>query len=385
MKKLKILFISRSYPNQNNPVKGVFVREQAKAISLYGDVAVITDQRVTSIGNRLFKVYEERDGEVSVMRLQYRKLPIPKISYFIYCIGVFYAFRKVLRKGFFPDIIHAHFYEAGVLAVLIGRIYKIPTVITEHYSGFSLKTVRKLGKQKARFALNKADLIITVSKALKNSIQAYGIKNRFTVVPNVVKTDLFYLKTKKKQYTCKNILLVALLKPIKGIPYLLKSLSNLAKERTDFSIDIIGDGPKREEYEKLAFTLGINNKVTFHGIKTKEEVARFMQNADFFVLPSIWEGLPCVLIESMASGLPIVATNVGGIPEIINKKTGVLVPPNNVKALSKAIDYMLDHYKEYSNREIALYAKNRFSYEMIAKALFNIYKRLLKEKGEASN
>jgi glycosyltransferase involved in cell wall biosynthesis len=385
MKKLKILFISRSYPNQNNPVKGVFVREQAKAISLYGDVAVITDQRVISPGNRLFKVHEERDGEVSVMRLQYRKLPIPKISYFIYCIGVFCAFRKALRKGFFPDIIHAHFYEAGVLAVLIGKIYKIPTVITEHYSGFFLKTVRRLGKQKARFALNKADLIITVSKALKNSIQDYGIKNRFTVVPNVVKTDLFYLKTKKKKDTCKNILLVALLKPIKGIPYLLKSLSNLAKERTDFSIDIIGDGPKKEEYEKLAFTLGINNKVAFHGIKTKEEIARFMQNADFFVLPSIWEGLPCVLIESMASGLPIVATNVGGIPEIINKKTGVLVPPSNVKALSKAIDYMLDHYKEYSNREIALYAKNRFSYEMIAKALFNIYKSLLKEKGKASN
>lgn len=385
MKKLKILFISRSYPNQNNPLKGVFVREQAKAVSLYGDVTVLTDQGVVSPSKKLFKVLEEKEGEVSVMRLKYRKLPVPKISYLIYFIGVFYAFTKILRNGFYPDIIHAHFYEAGVLAVLIGKLYKIPTVITEHYSGFSLKTVRRLGKQKARFALNKADLIITVSKALKNSIQSYGIKNHFTVVPNVVKTDLFCLKTKKEKNNCKKILLVALLNPIKGIPYLLKSLSNLAKERTDFSLDIIGDGPKREEYEKLAFTLGINKKVKFHGIKTKEEVAQFMQNADFFVLPSIWESLPCVLIESMASGLPIVATNVGGIPEVINKKTGILVPPSNVKALSEAIDYMLDHYKEYSNREIALYAKKRFSYEMIAKTLFNIYKRLLKEKIETSN
>jgi len=380
MKKLKILFISRSYPNRSNPVRGVFVREQANAVSLYGDVMVLTIQGVVSPVKGLYEVYEGKEGRFSIMRLQYRKLPIPKISYFFYFVGVFYAFRKLLRKGFLPDIIHAHFYEAGVLAVLIGKLYKIPTVITEHYSGFSLRTVRGFGKQKARFALNKADLIMTVSEALRKSIQSYGIQNYFKVVPNVVGTDLFYPKTKEEKHNCKRLLLVALFKPIKGIPYLLESLSDLAKERNDFFLDIIGDGPKREEYERFAFKLGIDKKVKFHGIKTREEVAQFMRNADFFVLPSIWESLPCVLIEAMASGLPIVATNVGGIPEIINEKTGVLVPPRNVKALAEAISYMLNHYKEYSKRDIALYAKKRFSYEVVAKTLFEIYKRVLKRR-----
>jgi len=114
--------------------------------------------------------------------------------------------------------------------------------------------------QKARFALNKADLIITVSKALKRSIQSYGIQNSFRVVPNVVRTNLFYPKIKRGEKTHKRLLFVALFRPLKGIPDLLESLSNLAKKRNDFSLDIIGDGPKREEYEKLAFKLALTRR-----------------------------------------------------------------------------------------------------------------------------
>jgi len=103
-----------------------------------------------------------------------------------------------------------------------------------------------------------------------------------------------------------------------------------------------------------------------------------MRNADFFVLPSLWESLPCVLIESMASGIPVVATNVGGIPEIINKKTGILIPPKNEKTLTQTIDYMLDHCNSYSKRDIAKYAQKKFSYEVVAKTLLEIYKEALK-------
>ena len=382
MKKLKVLFVTRSYPDQNNPVKGIFIREQASAISSYVDLMVLAASSAASPIKGLYSACYETEDDFNILRLQYRKLPIPKISYLFYFFGVLYAFRKLIRGGFSPDIIHAHFYEAGLLAVLIGKLYKIPTIITEHYSGFPRKTVRRFGKQKARFALNKADLIITVSKALRKSIQSYGIQNCFKVVPNVVSTDLFSPKTKEEKHNCKRLLLVARLKPIKGIPYLLKSLSNLAKERNDFFLDIIGDGPKREEYERFAFKLRIDKMVKFHGIKIKEEVAQFMRKADFLILSSIWESSPCVLIESIASGLPVVATKVGGIPEIINKKSGILVPPRNVKALTDAINYMLNHCNEYSKSDIALYAKEKFSYEVIAKTLFNIYKRVLKIKND---
>ena len=120
--------------------------------------------------------------------------------------------------------------------------------------------------------------------------------------------------------------------------------------------------------------------MNFHGLKTKGEIAQFMRNADVFVLSSIWENLPCVLIEAMASGLPIIATKICGIPEIMNKKTGIMVPPKNKEALSSAISYMLDHVQDYSKEQIASYAKREFSLEVSGKQFDNIYKELLNKK-----
>jgi len=153
--------------------------------------------------------------------------------------------------------------------------------------------------------------------------------------------------------------------------------------RIGASTKSFGDGPNRSEYEELTNKLGLRDIVSFHGLKTKQEVAEFMRQCDFFVLSSLWENLPCVLIEAMASGLPIVATKVGGIHEIINEKVGVLVPPKDVKALTEAIDHMLDHYQDYSAREIAEYAFDRFSYEAVGRQLNEIYKELIANKKQS--
>lgn len=95
------------------------------------------------------------------------------------------------------------------------------------------------------------------------------------------------------------------------------------------------------------------------------------------MLPSLGETFGVVYIEAMASGLPIVATNVSGIPEIVNKDTGILVPPKNIDALAEAIDYMLDHYKDYSPMEISKYTEDRFSYKAVGKLLNCIYENII--------
>jgi len=202
-----------------------------------------------------------------------------------------------------------------------------------------------------------------------------------TIPPNVVNTEMFYPSSNKdkRKTKRKKILIVALLKPIKGIPYVLEALSQIKSKRSDFILDIVGDGPKRREYEELTIRLGLNGFVKFHGLKSKQKVAEFMRNSNFFVLPSVWDNLPCVLIEAMASGLPIVATDVGGVREILDRSGGILIPSENVEALINAIEYMLDNHNRYSSMDIAKYARERFSYEAIGKMLDKIYRQQVRK------
>jgi glycosyltransferase involved in cell wall biosynthesis len=96
--------------------------------------------------------------------------------------------------------------------------------------------------------------------------------------------------------------------------------------------------------------------VMFHGILCKENVAKAMRVCDFFVLPSIWENMPVVLIEAMACGKPVIATDVGGVKEVIDKESGRLVPPKDSHALEREIENMLDNFVEYDSEKIAIRA-----------------------------
>ena len=377
-RKLRVLFLPAWYPTAKNPVAGIFIMEHAKAVSLYNDVIVLYSEETGKGVKGLYEtISDEIEDGIRTIRIKHKKSPLPKTSIFIYIWSIFAAVRKLLKEGWVPDIIHAHVYSAGVPAVILGKIYKIPVVVTEHWTAFPRHALRKSDVLKARFAMNRAKIILPVSKDLEGAIKYYGIRNRFRVVPNVVNTEIFYPSLNKNTSDKKRILLVSLLSPIKGIPYLLQALAQLKEKRKDFVLDIVGDGPNRQEYEDLTKKLQLDETVKFHGLKTKEDVAEFMRDCDFFVLPSLWENLPCVLIEAMASGVPVISTDVGGIKEMINENVGLLVSPKDTEALEKAIEYILDNYTNYSPGKIAEYARGKFSYAVVGRQLDVIYKEVL--------
>ena len=375
--KLRVLHLPAWYPSKKNPVAGAFVREHVKATALYNDVVVLYSEGISTGIRGLYEIADNIEDGIRTLRLRYRKSPIPKTTYLIYLWAMFRAFRKLIREGFRPDVIHAHVYSAGVPAVLIGKRYGLPVIVTEHFTGFPRGLIRGLEKLKAKFAFERADLVCPVSESLRRSIESYGIRARFQVVPNVVDTSLFHPgedKDRVRKDNKKRLLLVALLDPKKGVPYLLEALARLKEKRNDFVLDIVGDGPNRAEYEELTRKLGLQDIVRFHGLKSKQEVAEFMRKADVFVLPSEWENLPCVIIEAMASGLPVVATNVGGIPEMVSNEVGLLVPPRDSEKLMQALDHMLDTVsKHYPGGSIAARARDLYSYENVGKKLTKLY------------
>jgi len=132
-------------------------------------------------------------------------------------------------------------------------------------------------------------------------------------------------------------------------------------------------------YVELCRQLGISDRVRFLGEKNKSEVAQFMREADFLVLPSFYESMPCVILEAFACGLPVLATEVGGIPEIVNVERGILVEPGNLEQLIKAVDYMLDHFRDFSSKNITSYAEQTFGYSAVAKRFDKLYQEILYE------
>jgi glycosyltransferase involved in cell wall biosynthesis len=388
MKRLRVLFITAWYPTKEMPVVGVFVREHAKAVQLYDDVVVLHLAGADPTLRALWRIEQEANETLTegipTYRVWHRRLPVPKLSFLMHLWSVWYAFRHVAAKGFRPDVIHAHVYAAGLPAVLIGKLYRIPVAVTEQSTEFPRKLLRGLSIWRARLAFEWANVVMPVSAALQQAIDAYGIKAHFQVVRNVVDTNMFYPQSScEPNGYSKRLLVVSLLDAShkKGIPYLIQALAQLRERRDDWHVDIVGDGVARVEYECLTRDLELGDKVIFHGLKPKPEVAEFMRQADLFVLPSLFDNLPCVLVEAMASGLPIVSTLTGGIPEIIDEEVGRLVTPGDSRALCEALDYMLDDLQEYSRKQISEYANERFSPERIGGEFDTIYRSLISAKG----
>lgn len=421
-RQMKVLFITAWYPSETDPFFGIFVKEHAKAASLLNDIVVMYPHLSMSLAhNKRYKITEEIEEGIKTIRVEYRKgilsfprsllvrvkytnsvalpatptkvynlfkrvTPLKRLIEIIdrldsdlnYYWSVLVAFRKLKKSGWKPDIVHAHVFTAGVVAIILGKLYRIPVVITEHTANFAMHDLTGDQLRKAKIAIGRADLVLPVTEAMKHDILAYGIKNDFLVVPNAVNTEIFLpLPSPAQEHRNKKLLLVAALRPEKGVPYLLQALNQLKAMRGDFSLDILGSGPEQAKYEHMMKELSLENIVSFHGSQNKQVVAEFMQNCDFYVLPSIVEQLPCVLIEAMACGKPVLATNVGGVSEIVNEKRGILIPSEDVDALKEAINFMLDNYASYSSESIVRYVRENFSYEALGEKFDKVYRDVL--------
>lgn len=383
--RLKILFLPAWYPSEDSPLSGVFIREHARAASLCNDVVVVHSYgSPDQTAKGLYQVGEAVEDGVRTVRIRYRSPSTASSSPISRLMRLLVTFRYLsgfLKGPWRPDVIHAHVYSAGVPAVLLGLVHRIPVVVTEHWTWFALHKLTWERRLAARFALNRARLVLPVSGHLREQLRQYGVRGPFRLIPNVVDTRLFCPSNAERGIDDpKRILLVANLSEQKGVSYLLRAMQRVTEKRTNLRLDIVGDtlpGVRREDYEEMSIRLGLETVVRFHGPKPRESVAEFMRSCDFFVQPSIWETFGVVYIEAMACGKPVIASDIPGPNEFINEDVGILVPPGDVDALAQAIDFMLDNHSAYSPDTLAAYVRDRFSYEVVAKKLDDIYREVV--------
>ena len=168
---------------------------------------------------------------------------------------------------------------------------------------------------------------------------------------------------------------------LKNIPGILTAFKLLIEQVPSQNIQLVFVGNRYNQYHELVSDLQIDEKyVFFKGEISYEAVAEEMKAADCFILNSIIENSPCVIGEALCCGLPVIATNVGGVPELITEKNGILIPPHDDVALMNAMRTMISDSKTYNREEIALQAKEKFNYLSFSQQLSKIYDSIKSRK-----
>jgi L-malate glycosyltransferase len=364
----KVLILPAWYPSDRDPLWGIFIREQAQAVAARADVAVLHVEWAWPRPPRPIEIHDRDEAGLRTVRVRVARAPgaallVPELA------GYAAGLTLLRRRGFVPDVIHAHVFRAGMHAVALGRAIAVPVVVSEHYSAFPRRMLRRWERWAARRAFAGAEIVAPVSENLQRHIEEHGVRARFRVVPNVV-DDRVFEPPSGRPPDGSRLLMVSSLIPLKGVHHALAALALLGDAR-DVQLDIVGDGPERAAYERMARELGVGGRVSFHGRRDPSEVARFMQRADLLVIASEWENLPTALLEGQVSGLPVVATAVGGIPEVVSDANGILYPAGDERALADAINQALE--RSYDRYEIARVARERFGRDAIAVRWDEVY------------
>ena len=372
-RRLRVLVVPKWFPWPERPVFGLFCREHARALATRHEVAVLASLATRSPDFLVYRLTDEVEDGLRTLRVRYRRPRLRPAAMGCQLVGMLAGMVRLRREGFRPDVVHAHVYSAALPALLLGRLSGALVVVTEHYTGFQRGLVTGYDRLLARLAFSRADVVAPVSRELGRHLRAIAPDARMRVMPNVVDTEVFTPLGRRDHDGPVRLLTVGSLDEKKGHAHLLDALAEL-RGRFDARLDVVGAGALRARLEDHAGRLDLGESVRFHGELRKEEVAELMRAADLFVLPSLHETFGCVLIEAMASGLPSVATAVGGVPEVLESGAGTLVAPREPHALAAAIEETLT--RRFDPAQLAREAEERYGYDAFARGWTEVYAEL---------
>ena len=300
---------------------------------------------------------------------------------------IVYKLVRILKKNDI-DILHCHAHKAtqyGAIAGFFARKVKILGHV--HGLGRSARLIRK----SANFMfLNRINRFLTVAASVKDDLVRNNWRipaSKVTVLENSVDYEKFSAADVPKNQTWQSLNIpqdgfvfgaVGRLAPTKGISYLIEAFAQVQKEISNAYLLLVGTGPDEAEYRQLVNTLNIQDCVCFAGFR--KDIAAIFHVLDVFVISSIAEGMPRVLLEAMAAGVPCVGTKVGGIPEVIDDSLGLLVEAKDSDALAGAMTEMIRKNTDQMHRlgtTAKERARTRYSHTVVSEKLNSIYLEIL--------
>lgn len=364
---LHILFLPSWYPSREHTTIGNFVQRHAFAVSEFHRVTVVSAHESLSP-----EVEVNELGNLNEIRVYFKK----KLPLFSYQKAMQHGVELAKNQFGDFDLSHVHVaYPAGVIALGLD----LPFVVTEHFSGYHSRSGFKWGYGRIKITqriLNKAKFILPVSDHLGKAIQEFGGKAFAEKISNVVDTDIFYADSQKpKTFTFLHI--STLEERSKNITGILRGFQNLEKAGYNFSLTIGGDGDLEELKVKVQDFGPSSEKVQIVDQQPIDGIAELMRKSHCLVMFSHFENQPCTILEALCSGIPVISSDVGGIPEVLDTSNGILIPAENEELFVKGLAQMIDRYQLFDGKGISEAASKVYSYKAIGQKLSTIYSNVL--------
>jgi glycosyltransferase involved in cell wall biosynthesis len=380
MERKKILWLCSWYPSRIEPFNGDFVQRHARAAALLNDIYVIHVYGDTTGVIKNIEKESHIEGGLTQHIVYFKKSTTlwgRFIAHYRWLSLCKQAIRKYMIDNGKPHLVHVHVpMRAGMPAIWFKKRYKIPYVLSEHWGIYNdVEALNYRGrtstfKHITQKIFQTASVFISVSKYLAEGVNKLVIKKDYQVIHNVVDTDLFFYK--EKPITRFRFIHVSNMIPLKNAEGILRAFHLLVKNNANVELIMIGD--TQPAIRNYAVSLGFNSgQVQFKGEIPYNHVADEVQQADCFVLFSNIENSPCVIGEALCCGLPVIASAVGGVPELVNDSNSILVPAGNEEKLAEAMLQVMNNYTVYNRKKIAEDAQRKFSYAVIGKRFDEVY------------
>ncbi len=377
--KQTILFLASWYPTPQNKNHGIFIKNHALALSKY--VPIIVVYAYSSSSTEDFQIIKNKQGNFEEWLLEYPKSTVPLISSFVKYFRFKKAYKLLLAELIKENInvkaIQLNVIFPAALALPIFKDhFKVPHTIVEHWSGYLPEDGNyKSGivKDGTKKAINSALKIFYVSEKQKQAMLDHGLNGNYELLYNVVDTTIF--KEDKTVKSQKPLLLhvSSLVEREKNISGTLRVAKKLQDAGNDFDLILIGGEQEvvsyyKEETQKIQL-----KNTTFTGKKTQAEIAEYMQRAHVLILFSNYEGMPVVVFEALATGLPVFASKVGQLPNMLAIDFGKLVNVKDEAALVKELDLFLKGNLKFDSQKMIEFISQNASYEVVGKKLADLY------------
>jgi teichuronic acid biosynthesis glycosyltransferase TuaC len=350
---MRVLAITKIFPNSREPLSAPFNRQQFAELAKLCELTVLAAipyvplAGVTRVPARAGKLASLPASErVAGIETHYlRQLYVPKVGLSV-AVPLYLAslgpYRRLVRGA---DVVFATWaYPDGCAAVLFAHVLSKPCVVKVHGTDVNDVLQRAAVRAVASRILPRAEAMVAVSNPLAEELGRLGVlRERIHLVRNGVDAGLFSPRDRGEARRALElpqggplILFVGRIEPAKGAPELVEAFAQVRAARPDAMLALVGDGAWAERARSEGRAFGPS--FLLPGVRPLPEIARWMAACDVFVLPSHAEGTPNVVLEALASGRPVVATRVGGIPDVLaDPRAGLLVPPKDSRALAEAL------------------------------------------------
>lgn len=386
---LSVMVLASWYPNKDDMFNGDFVERHVKASAYYARVFVVFVKKSEELKHDEEQIERSEEGNIVVIRAYYGcKHSIRIIEQWLsnrkYNLLQKKIIESLVAEFGLPSIVHVHMaMKAGVGAIYLKEKYKIPYVLTENWTGYYPQSIPNLRdynwwyRFKTKQVLKQTDLFLPVTDDLGKLVQSTIANIKYKTVPNVVDLGKFYLDQTNQEHPFRFIH-ASYLNYQKNPEAMLRAAALLNKRGYKFELFMIGR--KAADLEDLARELGIFSLVIFMDAVPYGEVAKLMQRSSALLLFSRFENLPCIVLEALCTGLPVVSSRVGGISEVVNSGNGILVDSLSEGELAKAMEEMINKYTAFDRQAISRRASEQFGLEAVGKSFYEIYLELLPNK-----